>query len=92
MKVKALGNRDWIPKQLILCLVCVILGLAFFAGHYKVLTLLAAIVYIYLFCFSDLRGMTKWSALLLLGYVIFSGLTIIWAMSGKFFLREYSKI
>ena len=92
MKVKEFTNRGWIPKQLILCLVCVILGLAFFAGHYKLLTLLAAIAFIYLMYSSDLRGMTKWSALLLLGYIIFSGLTIIWAMSGKFFLREYSKI
>ena len=85
-------SQSWIPKQLILCLACVVLGLVFFAGHYKVLTLLAAIAVICLLLFSDLNGMTKRSALLLLGYIIFSGLTILWAMSGKFYLREFSKI
>ena len=32
------------------------------------------------------------SSLLLLGYIAFSGFGAIWAMSGKFFLREYTKV
>ena len=40
----------------------------------------------------NLKPLWNISTLLLSGYVIFSGVGMFWALSGKFFLREYSKL
>ncbi len=42
--------------------------------------------------FWDLKPMWNISTLLLAAYVVYSGIGMFWAMSGKFFLREYSKL
>lgn len=42
--------------------------------------------------FWDLKPMWNIGTLLLAGYVVYSGIGMFWAMSGKFFLREYSKL
>lgn len=73
-------------------LVLAVAGLACFSGSYKVLTLLAGAACLYLLLRRELTPLRSVPALLLLAYVAFSGLTRFWALSGKFFLREYSKI
>lgn len=67
-------------------------GLVFFAGYYKVLTVAAGLVGLYLLLRRDLTALRSIPAALLLMYVAFSGLTLFWAISGKFFLAEYSEI
>lgn len=42
--------------------------------------------------FWDVKHMWNVSTLLLAAYVVYSGVGMFWAMSGKFFLREYSKL
>ena len=68
------------------------LGLVYFAGNYKTLTLLAGVLGIALLLRRDLTPLRAWPALLLLGYVAASGLTRFWAISGKFFLEAFSEI
>lgn len=67
-------------------------GLVFFAGYYKPLTVAAGLVCVYLLLFRDLKPLRSIPAALLMAYVIFSGLTLFWAISGKFFLSEFSEI
>lgn len=67
-------------------------GLVFFAGYYKALTVVAGLVCLYLLLRRDLTALRSIPAVLLLVYVAFSGLTLFWAISGKFFLAEYSEI
>ena len=69
-----------------------VLGLVYFAGNYKTLTLLAGLAGILLLLYRDLAPLRAWPALLLLGYVAVSGLTRFWAISGKFFLEAFSEI
>lgn len=84
------GFPTW--ATVLLCAVFAVLGMVHLTGSYKVLTLLIGLGMIALLCFADLKPLKNVSTLLLLAYVVFSGFTIFWAMSGKFFLREYSKI
>lgn len=68
------------------------LGLIFFGGTYKLLTLCAGVMLVVLLFTGRVQNLFSPSAILLLIYLVFSGLTAFWAMSGKFFLQEYSKI
>ena len=67
-------------------------GLIYFSGHYKILTLMAGAVCLYLLLRRDLSPIFNLPALLFLVYVSVSGLTRLWAISGKFFLIEFSEI
>ena len=69
-----------------------IAGLVYFAGNYKILTVLAGLCGVYLLLRRDLTPLRSVPAVLLLIYVVFSGLTRLWAISGKFFLMEFSEI
>ena len=71
----------------------VVFGLAYYLGYAtKLSALLAGIGIIVLLVTRDERRLWNWPSVFLLGYMAFSLLTAFWAMSGKFFLREYSKI
>lgn len=89
-------NRSAAPNAALVTvlasLVLAAAGLACFAGSYKVFALLAGAAGLYLLLRRDLTPLRAVPALLLLAYVVFSGLTRFWALSGKFFLQEYSKI
>lgn len=76
----------------VLCLALSAIGLAHFAGSFKLLTLLAGCGMGALLFLSDLKPLKNAASAALMGFVIFSGLTLAWAMSGKFFLREFDKI
>ena len=71
--------------------------LVFCLAHYlgyaaKPSALLAGLGILLLLVTRDVRRLWNWPSVFLLGYAAFSLLTAFWAMSGKFFLREYSKI
>ena len=77
----------------VLCLALSALGIAYFAGvGTKWVTLLVCLGSIALIFSGDFKRLCNLPSLLLLGYALFSWLTIFWAMSGKFHLREWSKI
>lgn len=91
MLKKLFGNeRRALP---LLCLFLCILGEALFTGYFTKLTgVLAGVVLVYLFSTHDLRALRSPFVWPLFGYVVFAAFTAIWAMSGKFFLREYLKV
>ena len=90
-----LNTARGLPKWAI-CL----LSLAFAAFSYTVyastynpwIALAACVGILILLAAGDLRRLWNVPSLLFLGYVVFSFITLLWAMSGKFFLREYMKI
>ena len=76
-----------------MCLAFAVLGLLHFGGvGAKWMTLLAGVGVIALLFFGDEKRLWNLPSLLLLGYAAWSWLTVFWAMSGKFHLREWSKI
>lgn len=91
INIKAKTAPKWLP--IIVCVVLAALGIVYFAGYgIKWMTLLAGFGIIALLATGDLKRLKNAPSLLLIGYVLFSWLTIFWAMSGKFHLREWSKI
>lgn len=85
------NNSLWLTAALWLALA--VLGLLHFGGvGTKWMALLAGVGVIALLFFGDERRLWNLPSLLLLGYAAFSWVTIFWAMSGKFHLREGSKI
>ncbi len=77
----------------LLCLLLSVLGFTLYGGYLmKVAGVFAGAWLVWLFATSDLRALRTPFAWPLAGYVAFAMLTAIWAMSGKFFLREYLKI
>lgn len=94
MKPKFL-DRDapfWVPAVLAFLLASV--GILHYAGFVpeKYLTIAFGIGIMILLGVGDLRRLLNWPSLFLLGYVFFSMLTLVWAISGKFFLQQYSSI
>ena len=69
---------------IILSIALAFTGLVSFAGYYKVLTIIAGAGCIYLLLRRDLTPLHSISALLFLVYIVISGLTRFWAISGKF--------
>lgn len=67
-------------------------GLAYFAGYHKILTFLVCICAVILLLRCDLSNLWNIPALLFLFYLTINGLSRFWAISGKFFLREYSEL
>ena len=93
MRAKINGKQNFAWVTVALCLALAVLGVLHFGGiGTKWLTLLAGIGVIALLVLGDRKRIWNLPSLLLLGYAAFSWVTIFWAMSGKFHLREGSKI
>ena len=92
--MKKAAKTDWkfglFP--LLACVVLALLGLAYYTGSFKIPTVICAVVLIFILATHDLSNLRHPAALLLLGYVTVAGLSWFWAISGKFFIKEYSKI
>lgn len=90
-RINGKKNSAWVTVAL--CLALAVLGVLHFGGiGTKWLTLLAGFGVIALLLLGDRKRIWNLPSLLLLGYAAFSWVTIFWAMSGKFHLREGSKI
>lgn len=90
-RINGKKNSAWVTVAL--CLALAVLGVLHFSGiGTKWLTLLAGVGVIALLFFGDERRLWNLPSLLLLGYAAWSWLTVFWAMSGKFHLREGSKL
>lgn len=88
-------NENAVPAWLTaaVCLVFAALGYLQFLGlGSKHITLAAGLGVIALLALGELKRLCNLPSLLLLGHVLFSCLTALWAMSGKFHLRESSKL
>ena len=89
VRIDEKNNSLWLTAALWLALV----GLLHFGGvGAKWMTLLAGVGVLALLFFGDEKRLWNLPSLLLLGYAAWSWLTIFWAMSGKFHLREGSKL
>ena len=84
-------NERWsLP---LLWLAASVLGFMLYGAYFvKPAGVLAGCLLVRLFWTRDLRALRVPFVWPLLGYVVFAALTAIWAMSGKFFLREYLKV
>lgn len=90
-RINEKNNSVWLTAAM--CLAFAVLGLLHFGGvGAKWMTLLAGVGVIALLFFGDEKRLWNLPSLLLLGYAAWSWLTVFWAMSGKFHLREWSKI
>lgn len=90
-RINGKKNSAWVTAAL--CLAFAVLGLLHFGGAgTKWMTLLAGLSVIALLLFGDRKRVWNAPSLLLLGYAAFSWVTVFWAISGKFHLREGSKI
>ena len=90
-RINEKNNSVWLTAAL--CLALAVLGLLHFGGvGAKWMTLLAGVGVIALLFFGDEKRLWNLPSLLLLGYAAWSWLTVFWAMSGKFHLREGSKL
>lgn len=93
MRAKINGKQNFAWVTVALCLALAVLGVLHFGGiGTKWLTLLAGFGVIALLLLGDRKRIWNLPSLLLLGYAAFSWVTIFWAMSGKFHLREGSKL
>lgn len=91
VKIDEKNNSLWLTAALWLALA--VLGLLHFGGvGAKWMTLLAGVGVLALLFFGDEKRLWNLPSLLLLGYAAWSWLTVFWAMSGKFHLREGSKL
>ena len=93
MRAKINGKQNFAWVTVALCLALAVLGVLHFGGiGTKWLTLLAGFGVIALLLLGDRKRIWNLPSLLLLGYAAFSWVTIFWALSGKFPLREGSKL
>ena len=93
MRAKINGKQNFAWVTVALCLALAVLGVLHFGGiGTKWLTLLAGFGVIALLLLGDRKRIWNLPSLLLLGYAAFSWVTIFWAMSGKFHLREGAKL
>lgn len=93
MQKKTLPDHKDARLAAIACAVLTVLGFILFTDTWvKPAALLAGALSIYLLATRDLKPLRLPAAWLLLGYVVFTGFSAFWAMSGKFFLREYMKV
>ena len=91
VKINEKNNSVWLTAALWLALA--VLGLLHFGGvGTKWMALLSGAGIIVMLLRGDRKRLWNAPSLLLLGYAAWSWLTIFWAMSGKFHLREGSKI
>lgn len=90
-RINGKKNSAWVTAALGLVLAA--LGILYYGGiGTKWITLLAGAGIIVLLLRGDRKRLWNAPSLLLLGYAAWSWLTIFWAMSGKFHLREGSKL
>lgn len=92
MKKSIANKQASVIPELLVCIVLAVVGLIYYSGNFKVLTVLAGVAVILLLIKGDGTALRHPAALLLLAYVLIAGLSAIWALAGKFFLREYSKV
>lgn len=93
MRKKALFQDRSALTTGLLCVAVAVIGFLAFAGlGVKYIGIAAGLLMIWLLATRDLAPMRSAGVYLLFGYVVFSGLTIVWAIAGKFHLREYTKI
>lgn len=83
-------NRDWL--WLLVSVLAFVLGLTAFFGAFKILTAVACVGMVILILSSQISMLKRLPVILVMAFLLFSGLTGFWAMSGKFFLREFSKL
>lgn len=93
MKRQPLTKRlpDW-AKALLCLLVAAALLPLYYHEPTKALTFVAGAGILVLLAVGKLERLRNLPTILLLGYVAFAMITILWAMSGKFFLQQYTKI
>ena len=90
-RINEKNNSVWLTAALWLALA--VLGLLHFGGvGTKWMALIAGLGVLALLFFGDEKRLWNLPSLLLLGYAAWSWLTVFWAMSGKFHLREGSKL
>lgn len=89
-----LKNKKWsVWMPVILCFALAVFGYLFFMNAApKRKALIFAVAAVIVLLRGDRRRLWNLPTLLLMGYSLFTWLTIFWAMSGKFHLRTYSKI
>lgn len=93
MRARINGKKNFAWVTAALGLVLAALGILYYGGiGTKWITLLAGAGILVLLLRGDRKRLWNAPSLLLLGYAAWSWLTIFWAMSGKFHLREGSKI
>lgn len=69
-----------------------VLGLLIYVDDYKWVTLACTVGILCLFATGEIKHLRNPVAILLLGYVAIAGLSSIWAIAGKFYLKEFAKI
>ena len=67
-------------------------GILYYVAQPKWVPMVLGVGLIALLVFADLKPLKRLPVLLVLAYVVFMGMSGFWAMSGKFFLREYCKL
>ena len=93
MRKKTLAGRRELLLGGLLCAILAVVGLAFLYGDFnKYGALAAGAIMVYLLAARELKPLKNRAAWPLFGFIIFAGLGAFWAIAGKFFLREYSKV
>ena len=93
MRQMVLRKSGSYGRMALLCFICAAIGVIYFAGiGMRTIPLVAGLFAAYLLATRNLKPLRSWAAWPLLGYVVYSGISLAWAISGKFVLREYSKI
>ncbi len=93
MKKLALGSRtaDWLSVPL--CAALTVLGiLLFYSVGYRYAAIAGGVCFLILLAVCDLEQLRNLPTVLFAGYAAFSMATLLWAMSGKFFLQQFYKI
>lgn len=93
MQVTLFGKQRpaWVAALAVVALTLLLYG-GFLLLYTRELLLFAAIMMIVLFARGDLRRLWNLPSVLLLGYVAYTAVSAFWAISGKFFLSQFSKL
>lgn len=91
-KSRSVGGQGSVLLPVAACVLFAVIGVFLFAGHTQLALFVAGLGMIGALLKMDPSRLKRLPILLLLGYVVFSGLTGFWALSGKFFLNEFGKI
>lgn len=92
MSLKSQGNKTVMGIALPVALLFAVYMLMYMEIAWKWIIVLAALGMAALLFLRDLKLLRNVSALLLLGYVLFGAVSAAWAISGKFFMKEYAKV
>lgn len=93
MQVTLFGKQRpaWVAALAVVALTLLLYG-GFLLLYTRELLLFAAIMMIVLFARGDLRRLWNLPSVLLLGYAAYTAVSAFWAISGKFFLSQFSKL